>query len=222
MDSVVKKITGIVFDNLLIKLFSVVFAVTLWLHVSARGTSEVNLVVPLELREIPRNMMVVGNVPGFVSVRLQGQEGIVRRLSSKDLTAFISLSGATPGQENFSITQSNITVPSNIRVTSVKPSEVSLTVEKVVTRTLPVRADLVGSPVPGYIVSRVEITPAAVTVAGPESSIRNLRSVFTQNLDLDGAAGSFETISKLDAPGAPGLKLEEEDVRVVITLSKTK
>ena len=97
-------------ENFLIKFFSLIFAIALWLHVVARGTAEVNFVVPLELRDIPENLMIVGQVPGYVDVRLQGQEGLVKRLSVREISAFVSLSGAKPGDLTFNLSASNVTV----------------------------------------------------------------------------------------------------------------
>lgn len=217
-----KKITGLIFGNFVIKLFSVVFAVMLWMHVSARGTSEVNLMVPLELRDIPKDMMVVGDVPGYLDVRLQGQEGVVRRLSPKDIASFISLSGSPQGEQSHTLSTSNVTVPLNVRVTSILPNEIKLKLEKIVTKTLPVKADIVGSPVPGLRVAGVSISPSSVTVAGPESSMRGIKGIFTQNIDIEGAAGSLETLAKLDPPSAPGIKTEDENIRVVVTLARKR
>src|SRR5512141_1342487 len=120
----VERLKRLIFDNFVIKLFSLIFAIILWLHVVSRGTAEVNFVVPLELRDIPEDMMVVGEVPGYADVRLQGQEAAVRRLSVKDVRAFLALSGVRPGESVHYLTPADVTVPGNIRVTGITPPQV--------------------------------------------------------------------------------------------------
>ncbi len=128
----IKTLKRLFVENFLIKLFSLVFAVALWLHVVARGTAEVNFIVPLELRDIPQSMMVVGQTPGYVDVRLQGQEGMVKRLSARDISAFVSLSDAKAGELAFNLSPSNVTVPGTIKVAGISPAEVKLHLEKII------------------------------------------------------------------------------------------
>lgn len=217
-----KTLKKIFFENFLIKFFSLVFAVALWLHVVARGTSEVNFVVPLELRDIPQNLMVVGQVPGYVDVRLQGQEGLVKRLSVRDITAFVSLAGAKSGELAFNLSPSNVTVPGTIKVAGISPAEVKLRLEKTLRRELAVKAEVTGRPAPGYRVESVDIFPRTVTAQGPESSLRKITEALTASASVDGAAGSFDKLVRVEPPAEYGVKLDESSVRITVTLSKTR
>ncbi len=217
-----KGIRHLLFDNFLIKFFSVLFAVLLWLHVVARGKSEVHFVVPLELRDIPKDMVVVGDVPAYADVRLQGQEGIVRGLTSKDIGAFIQLSDAKPGENVFNLTQSNVKVPGNIAVVMISPSEVRMKLEKLARKALPVRPEITGKPAAGYTLYKVEITPVTVRVEGPESFIRRTHSISTEPIDIEGMTQSFDRAVALEPPGEKGSKLDEDSVKVSVTLRKIR
>jgi len=209
-------------ENFLIKLFSLVFAVALWLHVVARGTAEVNFVVPLELRDIPQNMMVVGHAPGYVDVRLQGQEGMVKRLSVRDISAFVSLSDTKAGELTFNLSPSNVTVPGTIKVAGISPAEVRLHLEKILRRELAVKPGVTGRPAPGYRVESVDVFPRAVTAQGPESSLRKLTDALIASVSVEGATGSFDKLARVEPPAEYGVKLEDNSVRITVTLSKTK
>jgi YbbR domain-containing protein len=167
-------------------------------------------------------MMVVGDVPGYVDVRLQGQEGMIKRLAVRDISAFVSLSGAVPGEGYFSLTPANVTAPGSIRVVSITPSGVKLRLEKVVRKPLAIRPRLTGSPAAGLRVTRVEVIPVTVNASGPESSLRRLSTVETGDINLNGATGSFDRLVKIESPAGYGVKLEEENARVAITLSKIR
>lgn len=217
-----KFLRGLILNNFVIKLFSLAFAIILWLQVVARGTTEVNFVVPLELRDIPPNTMVVGDVPGYVDVRLQGQEGMIKRLAVRDISAFISLTGASPGDVYFPLTADNVTAPGSIRIVSITPSGVNLRLEKVVRKALAIRPRLTGRPAPGLRLAKVEVVPLSVNAAGPESSLRRINSVYTEDIELDGAKGSFDRLVRIEPPPGYGVKLDEDNARITVTLSKSK
>lgn len=217
-----KTLKTIILENFLIKFFSLVFAVALWFHVVARGTSEVNFVVPLELRDIPQNLMVVGHVPGYVDVRLQGQEGMVKRLSVREITAFVSLADAKAGEFAFNLSPSNVTVPGNIKVAGITPAEVKLRLEKVLRRELAVKPEVTGRPAHGYRVQDVDVFPRTVTAQGPESSLRKVTEALTASVNVDGATGSFDKLARVEPPAEYGVKLDESSVRITVTLSKTR
>ncbi|HXY54602.1 MAG TPA: YbbR-like domain-containing protein, partial [Nitrospirota bacterium] len=61
-------------DNWGIKMVSLGLSLTLWFYVTSKGKTEMTLTVPLEMRNIPQGMTVVGDVAGSLEVRVQGQE----------------------------------------------------------------------------------------------------------------------------------------------------
>jgi len=75
-------IRRLIAENWPTKLASLVLAVTLWFYVTSKGKTEVTLTVPLVLRNAPQGMAVVGDVPGKIVVRLQGQERAIRDTST--------------------------------------------------------------------------------------------------------------------------------------------
>ncbi|MHB8173873.1 MAG: CdaR family protein [Nitrospirota bacterium] len=221
----IQRLRHLIFDNLVIKIFSLIFAVILWLHVSTRGTSEVNFMVPLELRDIPDRMAVVGNVPGLVDVRVQTRETFLRRLTARDFAAFISLDGANPGDAVYALTPSNVRAPGSVKVKSVSPSEVRLRLEKLARKTLPIRAELSGRLPQGYHIRKVEANPDSVTVEGPENLVRKLEDVRTEKIDISGISGTIEKMVPLVSPeegDGETIKLYDDSAEVIITVSRDR
>ena len=215
----VQRLRHMVFDNFEIKIFSLVFALVLWLHVSTRGTSEVNFMVPLELRDIPDEMAIVGNVPGLVDIRVQTRETFLQRLTSKDFSVFISLAGAKPGDATYTLTPSNVRAPGSVNIESVSPSEVRLRLETLARKTLPVKAELSGRPASGYRIQNVETNPSSVMVEGPANMVRKLEYVQTSKIDINGISGNIEKMAPLISPGEGAVKLNNDSVQVFITVS---
>ncbi len=216
------KIKALLFDDFVIKVFSLIFAVVLWFHVVAKGKSEVNFVVPLELKDIPKDMVVVGDPPGYVDVRLLGQEGILKSLSPKDLGAAVSMTGAKEGESVYYLGPANMNVPGNIAVTSVKPPEIRLRLEAVTERTLTVVPVISGKPARGYRLDKVDVVPEKVSVRGPKSLLSRLEDVHTKAVDITGATGSMDRAAKLDIPAIKGVYFEQDSVDLQVTLTKAK
>lgn len=217
-----KRLRAILFDNFLIKLFSLLFAVVLWMYASTRGQSEITFVVPLELREIPAGMVVVGNRPRQVDVRLRGDEVNIRNLSSKEVGAFISLKGAEAGESLYGLDSANIKAPGSVTITRVSPSEVRIGLDYVRQKQLPVRVRLRGKPAKGYRVAESKTDPETVTVTGPRKAIDKLDEVVTETVDVGGLMAGFEREVPLVRPDGDDISLSAAAVKAVVGMEKSK
>ncbi len=215
----VQRLRHIVFDNFEIKIFSLVFALVLWLHVSTRGTSEVNFMVPLELRDIPDQMAVVGNVPGLVDIRVQTRGDLPAAAYLQGLLRLHKPCRREPGEATYTLTPSNVRAPGSVTIESVSPAEVRLRLEALARRTLPVKAELSGRPSRGYRVQKVETNPSSVMVEGPANMVRRLEYVQTPKIDINGISGNIERMAPLISPGEGAVKLYDDSVQVFITVS---
>jgi len=209
-------------DNFPIKLFALLFAVVLWLHASTRGQSEVNFVIPLELRNIPSNVSIIGNVPDFVEIRLRGDEPKLRGLSSDDVKVSLNLSDAREGEVRYTITDSDIKAPSGLNVVKISPVVVNIRFDKKIKRQLKVEPQLVGDPAPGYEVTEVRVLPDTVTATGPKSELEWLKSVSTDPIGIQGLKGGLENRVGLKKPESGYIRLEDNHVIVMVSVSERK
>ena len=69
------------FQNLALKIVSVILAALLWLIVSGEQTVERVLRIPLEYTNIPAQLELVGDPLTVVDVRVRGSSGTLGRLS---------------------------------------------------------------------------------------------------------------------------------------------
>ncbi len=216
------KIRALIFDNFVIKIFSLVFAAVLWFHVVSKGRSEEDFIVPLELRDIPRGMVVAGDPPGYINVRLLGQDWILKGLSPRDIGAALSLRGSKEGERVYYLAPSNITIPGDITVAGVKPSEFKLRLETVAGKIIPVKPVISGRPAKGFRLDRVDVVPENVAVKGPKSLLTRLDSVETTAVDITGASGSMDTIAPLDIPRMKGVVFGSDSVEVRVVLTPAR
>ena len=109
------EVRKLLFENWGIKLLSLALAVSLWFYVTSKGKTEMTLTVPLELRDIPQDMAVVGNVAGSLEVRVQGQERVLRDITiGKKVFGVLDLSLTRVGENVVPISPDDIRRPSEL------------------------------------------------------------------------------------------------------------
>jgi len=183
------------------KVLSLVAAILLWMTVSGEETVERGLRVPLELQQFPSGLEISGELPTTVDVRLRGGSTALSRLAPGDVVAELDLRGARPGQRVFPLTPEEVRAPFGIAVVQVTPSAIAMTFEKSISRRLPVRPAIDGSPAPGYEVGKMDADPATVEVTGPESTVRRATEAVTEPVPVTGARDTVHetvTIGVLD------------------------
>ena len=209
-------------ENWPIKLASLVLAVTLWIYVTSKGKTEISLTVPLELRNIPRDMAVVGDVPGTIEVRLQGQERELRDIAAgKKVVGTVDLVRGKEGENVIHLSPDDIRKPSGVLVTHLAPFEIAVKLDRLVRKSLRLRPVLAGRPAPGYRIGKVSVTPSRVTLEGPSGVIGSFTILQTLSIDVSGMREKTTVEPRIDFQGKP-VKVIEKDIGVTITFQKER
>ena len=166
---------------------AVALATLLWLIVAGDHLVERSLRVPLEYRNIPPDLELVGDPPTEVDVRLRGSSALLGRLEPRDIIAVLDLTSARPGSRMFHLRGDEVRAPYGVDVAQVIPGTLAVDVEKSGRRTVPVVPALDGEPAPGFVIGRVTSEPATVDVAGPESRLKQLTSATTEPVQVSGS-----------------------------------
>lgn len=212
----------ILLDNWGIKLISLGLSITLWFYVMSTGKMEMTLTVPLELRNIPQGMTVVGDVPGALEVRVQGQERVLRDSAfGKKVAAFIDLSMTKEGENTVRISPDDIKRPSGVSVAYLSLKEIKVKLERLVRRTYRLRPVLHGSPAPGYRVAAITVTPSKIAVEGPAGAMKNLLSLETMPIDILGARETLTVEPKIDYQGQSA-KVLDKNISVRISIERVR
>ena len=213
-------IKNVLLDNWGIKLVSLGLSLALWFYVTSKGKSEMTISVPLELRNVPPETAVVGDVTGSLEVRLQSQERELRDISlGKKVVGIIDLSMTKVGENLVHISPDDIRRPSGVTVTHISPSEINVKLEPLARQTFRLRPVLHGAPSAGFRVAKIIITPPKITVEGPESAMKALDYLRTMPIDVQGAEESLTVEPKIDYQGQP-VKILEKDISVRILIER--
>lgn len=178
------------FRNPGLKIMAVLLATALWFTVAGEQNVERTMRVPLELRNKPANLEIVGEPPTTIDVRVLGSSALLGRLDPGDVVAMLDLASARPGSRLFHIRTDEVRVPYGVSVQQLTPATIALELENSARRLVPVQPAIEGEPAPGFVAGKVTADPAAVEVIGPESHIAGLLAATTEPVSVNGQRGT--------------------------------
>ncbi len=187
----------LVTKNWTLKLLSLVFALILWMFIMGERHLEVGYTVPLELQNIPKELIVASQVPSLIDVRISGPRTLLMKVSPGDISITVDLSDLKPGLTSFKRLEERLNLPSGMRVTRVSPSFVDIRLDRRREKRVPIKIVLAGDPDPGYRVTGLRSLPDKVSISGAESEIKSISEVMTEPIDLKGVTENFSEIVPL-------------------------
>jgi YbbR domain-containing protein len=210
------------FSNLSTLLLALALAVVVWF--SAETAANPNIMgtrsVPLEIFGLDPNMLVVGSPPAQVRVTLRAPTSVMNSLDSVDgsVTAWVDVSGLDAGTYELEVSAQASETYGPVRVTQITPQFVTLTLEPLITRSLPVDLVISGDPAIGYQKGAPSYTPDSVTVSGAASVVDRVTSTQVA-LDISEADKTIDVVIPvlaLDANGDPveGVLINPKDISV--------
>jgi YbbR domain-containing protein len=189
-------------------LLAFALAIAVWVTAVTAANPDVTQVyphpVPIEIiGQDPGLIMTGGEVPQQVEVTLRAPQSVWNRLISGDasIRAVVDLSGLGVGTHQVNVrVQIGITP---VLIISVTPQTFDLSMEKQVTRSLPIDLTLSGNPAVGFQAGPAELTPGNVVVSGPESLVSKVDHI-KATLDLTNARQNITASIQLQVEDVNG------------------
>ncbi|HUN56811.1 MAG TPA: CdaR family protein [Candidatus Binataceae bacterium] len=201
-----------------LRAIAIAIAVVLWIFVNAgqHGSLE-TFMVPILYRGLPPGFLITNQHPDNVHVQISGPRTLLSLIDPARLSLKIDLTNAGIGQMQFGITPESFAVPRGTDVTSLTPSQVTLDVDRIVERNVPVKLTLSGAVATGYEVKGASVTPATVTIKGPSKDVARIDAVATEPLAIDKATA--DDVGTVDLAALPGMvRLETEAVTANVSV----
>ena len=124
--------------NIFFKILALVLAVILWFLVVGEERAEVGLTIPLELVNMPRDLIVVNNLTQGIDIRVNGPRSLIRSLTTRNLSKSLDLSNSKAGTATFPISSEGIRLPRGVAITRIHPTQVAVVLQKQIKKTIPV------------------------------------------------------------------------------------
>lgn len=210
-------------EDIGLKVVSIVFAVLIWLYVTAQIGERQTFRVPLEFANMPESLTVVHDVPKDVAITMRSTRSELLKLRLlSNVKATVDLGGARRGRVIVPLSVDILSLPAGFKredATIVGPKSLSLDFERIVRVSLPVIPVLRGGVAKDMIlVGRPAVTPDRVLVSGPASAMEGVTVVETGPINLGNKRGKFSNEVLLH-PG-PGCDVVPAKVLVEFEVSK--
>ena len=206
-------------ENLPARIICLLVACGLWVYVMTdqNPIMERNVEVRLQQMNLPNHMMAF-NVPDKVVVKVRGTRTKVSDNLENKIVATLNMKTATEGQQTIPVKVSF----ANGDVVQVIPSEVSVYVDTVSEKKVPVVTRIVGAISNDMTIGHSTITPPQVTLRGATHRIDKVNKVVAP-IDVTDHQGDFQTESELvavseDGYDIPNMKIIPERVMVQATM----
>jgi YbbR domain-containing protein len=204
------------FRHLGLKIVALACASLLWLTVAGEHVVERILRTPVEFRNIPSQLEIVGDPPDTVEVRVRGSSAVLSRLQPGDVVAVVDLQNARVGSRLFHIREDEVRSPYGVDVSQVIPATLGLELERSMRRSVPVVAPVEGEPAPGFVVGQITPEPATVDIVGPESRVKKLATATTEPVDVSGKHENVRDVVAVGVLDAAVRLLKPQDVTVIV------
>ena len=204
------------FRHLGLKVVALVCASLLWLTVAGEHVVERNLRVPVEFRNLPPLLDIVGDPPDSVDVRVRGSSALLSRLDPGEVVAVVDLQQARPGSRLFHIRPEEVRSPYGVEVAQVVPGTLGIELERTARRVVPVIAPTDGDPAPGFVVGSITAEPATVEIEGPESRVKKLANATTEPISVSGARGNVRDVVAVGLIDSAVRLIKPQDVTVIV------
>ncbi|MGB9893065.1 MAG: CdaR family protein [Candidatus Saccharicenans sp.] len=210
--------------NWQLKLLALFLSLVLWILLipEEKTFAEKNLAVSLELVNIPPEVEVVERPEPNLNLKIRARKRIINELGPENFSVQLDMSKASIYQQEYPVDASMIKAPSEVEIVSFSPVYVHVKLEKTRKIEMEVVPTIIGRPPDGYRLSKVEVTPGKVMVAGPESKVRPRDKVITSPVDVSTLTESLTLEVDLILP-RPELRLLAlyPRARVNIVIEKT-
>jgi YbbR domain-containing protein len=215
MKALWEKIVALAGSNLGLKVLALIIAVGLWL--AGQRDIERSVEVPVEIRNVPRGLMVMDHRVDFVVLRLSGPRTLVSTFDAETLKLGLDLSTAKSGSGSFPLSTSSLNIPRGVTVSRITPPVVNLRIEPVLRRVLPVTVRFANKLPTAFKIAATVVKPERVSVQGPADEVRGLALAETLPIEIEPGRGLTKRTVRLSTEGKP-LVFAPEQVEVAVTV----
>jgi YbbR domain-containing protein len=214
-------------SNIRTLVLALVLATAVWISaVTSADPDDVQTLnaVPLSVIGQDPSLININDIPSTVEVTLRAPRSVWEKLTAQEnsVQATLDLSGLGSGEYTVGIQLTITERPYQIVVAN--PTSVTVHLEPLATRTLPVELSWSGEPSLGYQAGKETIDPQTITISGPDSIVKEAARAKIQ-VSLAGARGSIDQSLRVQVVDKinnqlRGISISPELIRVNIPISQ--
>ena len=176
-------------NNWGLKLISLIFAVLLWYFVVGEDKVDTTIYIPVEIVNLPNELVISNQFKKQLEVTVSGPRGLINGINRQRTTRTISLAKATPGTIVIRNEPETIPFPRGVSISRIQPSHITLLIDDLVEKELPVQARTTGDPAGGHELAGVVFDPPLIKISGPKAVVGREKILTAKPIDITGLKG---------------------------------
>jgi len=181
----------------LLKLLSLLIGTSLWYFVVAEDRLDLTIEIPLELRNLPANLVIGNQYKKDIEVVVSGPRRLIQEMRQQNISRPVDLSKAEPGPLVVTNDEGSIPLPSGIAVQRVQPATITLLIDRLARKDFAIIPVTKGKPAAGFVLDSVTLKPPQITVTGPQTVLEKEDTLKTSAINLDGRDSSGTVQARL-------------------------
>ena len=171
---------------------------------------ETDFLLPVEFSNIPENMVLTEFHTDKIEIRIRAAPRLMERLNMESIRYPVDLytdlafdpagdfDSIEPGEYLIPVFKKRIPIGSGFKILNIKPSYVSVRLEKKEHKFFQVKVPYTGTPAQGYRALEATADPSRVELTGPASVIESISELKTKPIDLTNVNEGFKKKIPLD------------------------
>jgi len=184
--------------DLLIKGISLFLALLLWYFVVGEDQVDMNIKVPIEIINLPSNLVISNQFKKDIEVTLRGPRSLISDLKKRNINIPVNLSNKKAGTIVVKNDPKYIPLPSGITILRLQPTNITLTLDERIQKLMVIEPVTHGEAAVGFSLKGIKIDPDHLVITGPKSVLDLDETLKTYIIDLDGISKSTTLQVHLD------------------------
>ncbi|MCF6247782.1 MAG: YbbR-like domain-containing protein [Desulfobacula sp.] len=171
---------------------------------------ETDLLLFVDFSNVPENMVLTQFHTDKIEIKIQAKPEDLEQINKENIRYVVDLYtdlefdpagdsvSIEPGAYLIPLEKKRIPLKPGIRLLSIKPSFLSVQLEKKVSKTLKVTVPYIGKPAKGYLALEAATEPANVELTGAAPLIQSITDLKTKPIDISNVSETFKKRIPLD------------------------
>ena len=207
-------------QNLGLKIVALALAVAAWWFVAGESKVLVSFTIPLEIRNVPREMTITNKVERQVEVRLSGPSSLLSGMRPSEISASVDLAAGHAGRQYFTLDDRSVKVPPGVKLQRIYPSSIEVVLDRTERRKVAVAVRIGGGAAVRKRVAKVEIDPPSIEVEALPEEFARMPVIYTEEVLPDRTDQTYSAIARVETREAHAKIVGNPNVRVKIEFRK--
>jgi hypothetical protein len=207
-------------QNLGLKIVALALAVAAWWFVAGESKVLVSFTIPLEIRNVPREMTITNKVERQVEVRLSGPSSLLSGMRPSEISASVDLAAGHAGRQYFTLDDRSVKVPPGVKLQRIYPSSIEVVLDRTELRKVAVAVRIGGGAAVRKRIAKVEIDPPSIEVEALPEEFARMPVIYTEEVLPDRTDQTYSAIARVETREAHAKIVGNPNVRVKIEFRK--